>query len=81
MIPQRAGQEVTLHSCPPLHHLSARFSLKLMEHTVGHLLPEERVGCGARTIDTHGSFPHGFDSNRFTPGISPESTGCSRVTS
>lgn len=52
-----------------------------MEHTVGHLLPEERVGCGARTIDTHGSFPHGFDSNRFTPGISPESTGCSRVTS
>lgn len=52
-----------------------------MGHTVGHLLPEECVGRGARAIDIHGSFTHGFNRNLFTPGISPESMGCSQVTS
>lgn len=46
-----------------------------MGHTVGHLLPKESVRCGDHTIDIYGSFPHGFNHNLFTPGISPESMG------
>lgn len=64
-----------------LHHLFALYFLKLVGHTVGHLLTEKCIGCRACMTDFHGSFPLGFNCNLLPPGTSPESKDCSQVTS